>query len=81
MARDQITLDAGTITGRGNTLNPFIILEGVRDVRAIDGQAMGHAAPVYCLKPGRRSDRRLAAPDAVIRSGNACAHPLPRGPG
>jgi len=28
MARDQITLDAGTITGRGNTLNPFIILEG-----------------------------------------------------
>jgi PhnB protein len=28
MAGDQITLDAGTITGRGNTLNPFIILEG-----------------------------------------------------
>jgi hypothetical protein len=28
MAKDQITLDAGTITGRGNTLNPFIILEG-----------------------------------------------------
>jgi hypothetical protein len=36
MARDQITLDAGTITGRG---------QGVRDVRAIDGQAMGHAGP------------------------------------
>jgi hypothetical protein len=28
MAKDQITLDADTITGRGNTLNPFIILEG-----------------------------------------------------
>jgi len=28
MAKDQITLDAGTITGRGNTINPFIIVEG-----------------------------------------------------
>jgi hypothetical protein len=32
MAKDQITLDAGTITGRGNTLNPFLILAGAADI-------------------------------------------------